>query len=107
LIYKLYADFGRSSKSHAERTFRRAKQFVEARLLHRDLKISLHGTDKSGICPVGTIHHPKGSIGVELLKNGLARVSDWSSRILNPLTFLHSVLLRITQRYDCGNLILL
>jgi len=62
-----------------------AKQFVEARLLHRELKISLHGTDKSGICAVGTIHHPKGSIGVELLKNGLARVSDWSSRMMNPL----------------------
>ena len=62
-----------------------AKQFVEARLLHRELKISLHGTDKSGICAVGTVHHPRGNIGVELLKNGLARVSDWSARMMNPL----------------------
>lgn len=61
-----------------------AKAFVEARLLHRELKISLHGTDKSGICGVGTVHHPRGNIGVELLKNGLARVSDWSARLLNP-----------------------
>ncbi len=61
-----------------------AKQFVEARLLHRELKISLHGTDKSGICAVGTVHHPRGNIGVELLKKGLARVSDWSARMLNP-----------------------
>jgi staphylococcal nuclease domain-containing protein 1 len=62
-----------------------AKAFVETRLLHRELKISLHGTDKSGICAVGTVHHPRGNIGVELLKNGLARVSDWSARMMNPL----------------------
>lgn len=62
-----------------------AKQFVEARLLHRELKISLHGTDKSGICAVGTVHHPRGNIGIELLKQGLARVSDWSARMMNPL----------------------
>lgn len=62
-----------------------ARAFVEARLLHRELKISLHGTDKSGICAVGTVHHPRGNIGVELLKNGLARVSDWSARMMNPL----------------------
>lgn len=62
-----------------------ARQFVETRLLQRELKISLYGTDKSGICAVGTIHHPRGNIGVELLKHGLARVSDWSSRMMNPL----------------------
>jgi len=61
-----------------------AKQFVETRLLHRELKISLHGTDKAGICAVGTVEHPRGNIGVELLKNGLARVSDWSARLMNP-----------------------
>lgn len=62
-----------------------ARAFVEARLLHRELKIALHGTDKSGICAVGTVLHPRGNIGVELLKNGLARVSDWSARMMNPL----------------------
>lgn len=62
-----------------------AKAFVESRLLHRELKISLHGTDKSGICAVGTVHHPKGNIGIELLKHGLARVSDWSARMMDPL----------------------
>lgn len=63
----------------------KAKQFVELRLLHRELKISLHGTDKSGVCAVGTVHHPKGNIGVELLKIGYARVSDWSARMMNVL----------------------
>jgi len=62
-----------------------SKTFVETRLLHRELKISMHGTDKSGVCAVGTVHHPRGNIGVELLKRGLARVSDWSSRMMNPL----------------------
>jgi len=62
-----------------------AKQFVESRLLHRELKVSLHGTDKSGVCAVGSVHHPRGNIGVELLKRGFARVSDWSSRLMNPL----------------------
>jgi len=62
-----------------------AKQFVELRLLQRELKISLHGVDKSGVCAVGTVHHPKGNISIELLKNGLARMSDWSSRMMNPL----------------------
>eukprot|EP00591_Stephanopyxis_turris_P001274 CAMPEP_0195523846 /NCGR_PEP_ID=MMETSP0794_2-20130614/23304_1 /TAXON_ID=515487 /ORGANISM="Stephanopyxis turris, Strain CCMP 815" /LENGTH=945 /DNA_ID=CAMNT_0040653933 /DNA_START=90 /DNA_END=2927 /DNA_ORIENTATION=+ len=62
-----------------------ARQFVELRLLHRELSISLHGTDKSGACVVGTVHHPRGSIAVELLKKGLGRVSDWSARIMDPL----------------------
>jgi staphylococcal nuclease domain-containing protein 1 len=60
-----------------------AREFVEVRLLHRELNISLHGTDKSGVCAVGTVHHPRGNIAVELLKNGLARISEWSARMMN------------------------
>jgi len=70
-----------TSEPYAEK----AKQFVEMRLLHRELNISLHGTDKAGVCAVGTVHHPKGNIGVELLKIGFARVSDWSARMMNLL----------------------
>ena len=62
-----------------------AKSFVDMRLLHRELKVTLHGTDKSGVCAVGTIHHPLGNSGVELLKKGYGRVSDWSARLMNPL----------------------
>eukprot|EP00980_Cylindrotheca_fusiformis_P001425 scaffold345_cov134-Cylindrotheca_fusiformis.AAC.36 len=62
-----------------------ARQFVELRLLQRELDVTLHGTDKSGSTAVGTIHHPKGNIAVELLKNGLAKMSDWSVRMMNPL----------------------
>jgi staphylococcal nuclease domain-containing protein 1 len=59
-----------------------ARQFVAARLLQRELNISLYGVDKSGQLAVGTIHHPAGNIAVELLKNGLARMTDWSVRLM-------------------------
>ena len=36
------------------------------------------------MCAVGTIHHPAGNIAVELLKNGLAKMSDWSVRLMSP-----------------------
>jgi staphylococcal nuclease domain-containing protein 1 len=62
-----------------------ARNFVELRLLQRELEVTLHGTDKSGVSAVGTIHHPKGNIAVELLKNGLAKMSDWSVRMMSPL----------------------
>ena len=61
-----------------------ARDFVELRLLQRELKITLHGTDKSGVCLVGTVNHPRGNIAAEVLKNGLGRISDWSIRMLNP-----------------------
>ena len=61
-----------------------ARQFVEMRMLQRELEISMHGTDRSGVCAVGTIHHPAGNIAVELLKNGLAKMSDWSVRLMSP-----------------------
>jgi staphylococcal nuclease domain-containing protein 1 len=61
-----------------------ARQFTLLRVLQRELKISLVGTDKSGTCAVGTVHHPAGNIAVELLKVGLARVTDWSTRLMSP-----------------------
>lgn len=59
-----------------------ARTFAELRILQRELDMILYGTDKSGSCIVGSILHPKGNIAVELLKNGLARMSDWSVRML-------------------------
>lgn len=61
-----------------------ARQFTLLRLLQRELPISLIGTDKSGTCAVGTVHHPAGNIAVELLKSGLARLTDWSVRLMSP-----------------------
>jgi len=59
-----------------------ARTFAELRILQRELNIVLYGTDKSGGCCVGAILHPRGNIAVELLKNGLARMSDWSLRMM-------------------------
>lgn len=61
-----------------------ARQFTLLRLLQRELPVSLIGTDKSGTCAVGTVHHPAGNIAVELLKVGLARLTDWSVRLMSP-----------------------
>eukprot|EP00529_Nitzschia_sp_RCC80_P041560 CAMPEP_0113522986 /NCGR_PEP_ID=MMETSP0014_2-20120614/45476_1 /TAXON_ID=2857 /ORGANISM="Nitzschia sp." /LENGTH=953 /DNA_ID=CAMNT_0000421069 /DNA_START=13 /DNA_END=2874 /DNA_ORIENTATION=- /assembly_acc=CAM_ASM_000159 len=61
-----------------------ARTFAEQRVLQRELDIVLYGTDKSGVCGVGSILHPKGNIAVEVLKNGLGKMSDWSLRMMNP-----------------------
>lgn len=61
-----------------------ARQFTLLRLLQRELPVSLIGTDKSGTCAVGTVHHPAGNIAVELLKVGMARLTDWSVRLMTP-----------------------
>ena len=61
-----------------------AREFTELRLLQRELKMTLHGTDKSGVCLVGTVHHPRGNIASEILKNGLGRISDWTIRMMSP-----------------------
>lgn len=62
-----------------------ARAFVEQRLLQREVSLTLHGTDKTGSCIVATVHHPKGSIAVELLKRGYAKMSDWSARMMDSL----------------------
>lgn len=68
----------------AEPYSQQARQFATSRLLQRELDISLLGTDKNGLNVAGTIHHPAGNIAVELLKNGLARMTDWSLRMMAP-----------------------
>jgi staphylococcal nuclease domain-containing protein 1 len=60
-----------------------ARAFSEQRILQRELDVVLFGTDKPGVCAVGSIQHPKGSIAVELLKSGLAKISDWSVRMMS------------------------
>lgn len=76
---------GKDSSTPSEPFAEDAKSFSEVRLLQRELPITLHGTDKSGVCGVGTIHHPRGNIAVELLKSGMAKMTDWSVRLMNPL----------------------
>lgn len=53
-----------------------AKVFTESRILHRDVRISLGGVDKSGML-LGTVSDPVG-LGEELLRRGLARTMGYS-----------------------------
>jgi endonuclease YncB( thermonuclease family) len=59
---------------------REARYFVETRLLHRDVQVSLEGMDKNGNL-LGTVIHPAGNVSIELVKVGLARVVDWSAQV--------------------------
>ncbi|KAF4322225.1 hypothetical protein G195_004443 [Phytophthora kernoviae 00238/432] len=58
---------------------REAKHFTEVRLLHRDVDVKLEGVDKYGNLFGSVVHKSGNNISVELLKNGLGRMADWSS----------------------------
>lgn len=56
-----------------------AKFFVESRLLHRDVEITLDFADEKEKRPINaTILHPKGNISEMLLAEGFAKCSDWT-----------------------------
>ena len=57
-----------------------AKQFVETRLLQREVKVILDGANNQML--VGTLLHPNGNIALHLLKEGLAKCVDWSLTLL-------------------------
>ena len=59
-----------------------AKQFVETRLLQRQVKVTLEGVNNQNL--VGTLLHPNGNIALHLLKEGLAKCVDWSLTLLQP-----------------------
>ncbi|KAH7296655.1 hypothetical protein KP509_26G032900 [Ceratopteris richardii] len=65
---------------------REAKHFTEVRVLHRDVRIVVEGADKFSNL-IGSVHYSKGDVAVdlalELLKNGLAKVVEWSARLLD------------------------
>ncbi len=50
---------------------------LQIRLLNRNVGVRVGGADKFGTL-YGSVEHPAGSISVELLKNGFARMVDWS-----------------------------
>ena len=58
-----------------------AHQFVETRLLQRNVKVDILGVSPQGHL-VGSIIHPNGSIAGFLLKAGLARCTDFHSTML-------------------------
>ncbi|CAF3585449.1 unnamed protein product [Rotaria socialis] len=59
-----------------------AKQFVDTRLLQRQVKVILDGVNNQNL--VGTLLHPNGNIALHLLKEGLAKCVDWSLTLLQP-----------------------
>lgn len=58
-----------------------AKHFVETRLLQRQVKVVLQGTNNQNL--FATVLHPNGNIGLFLLREGLARCADWSLTLLD------------------------
>lgn len=59
-----------------------AKQFVEARVLQRDVKVILEGAANQNGVLIGTVLHPNGNISEFLLKEGLAKCVDWSMGVV-------------------------
>lgn len=57
-----------------------ARQFVDTRLLQRQVKVVLDGVNNQNL--VGTLLHPNGNIALHLLKEGLAKCVDWSLTLL-------------------------
>ena len=57
-----------------------AQDFTELRLLHRDVSVTIQGTDKLGNY-FGTIGYPKGNISIKLLELGYGRLVPWSAAL--------------------------
>ncbi|KAI1185211.1 tudor domain-containing protein [Nemania serpens] len=65
----------------AEEFGNEARQFVEQRLLQRDIKVELVGISQQGQL-IASLIHPRGSIAEFLLAEGLARCNDFHSTLL-------------------------
>ena len=72
-----------------------AKNFTETRLLQRDVRIRIGGVDKFGNLVCDIDHPVVGDISLELVKNGLAKLADWSSAFTNAA---HLGILRAAER---------
>ncbi|KAI1436391.1 putative transcription factor [Xylaria sp. CBS 124048] len=65
----------------AEEFGNEARQFVEQRLLQRNVKVELAGIGQQGQL-IASLLHPRGSIAEFLLADGLARCNDFHSTLL-------------------------
>lgn len=63
--------------THPEPYSLQSRVFSELRLLNREINVIMQGLDRMGNV-LGTVLHPKGNISIEILKNGLAKISDRS-----------------------------
>lgn len=83
-----------------------AKQYVETRLLQREVKVLLNGVNKQNF--MGSLLHPNGNIALYLLKDGLAKLvdgnlsllkGDWREKYRAAEKFAKDKRLRIWQNY--------
>ncbi|KAG5944569.1 hypothetical protein E4U60_005837 [Claviceps pazoutovae] len=65
----------------AEEYGNEARQFVESRLLQRQVKVEIVGASPQGQL-VANVIHPRGNIAEFLLRDGLARCNDFHSTLL-------------------------
>lgn len=71
---------GSASNENNEPFAEEAKQYVDTRLLQREVKIILDGVNNQTL--LGTLLHPNGNIALHLLKEGLAKCLDWNLQLL-------------------------
>lgn len=81
------------SEDKVEEYSEQAKYFVESRLLQRDVKIILESVSNQNF--TGSVIHPRGNIAEFLLKEGLAKIVEWSIAQVSG----GSALLRAAERY--------
>lgn len=65
----------------AEEYGNEARQFVEDRLLQRNVKLDILGLSPQNQL-IASVKHPRGSIAIFLLEAGLARCTDFHSTLL-------------------------
>ncbi|KAG8058870.1 hypothetical protein GUJ93_ZPchr0002g25384 [Zizania palustris] len=75
-----------STEIPPDRFGREAKHFTETRVLNRDVRIVVEGTDSfSNI--IGSVYYPDGDtakdLALELVENGLAKYVEWSANMLD------------------------
>ncbi|XP_062223213.1 ribonuclease TUDOR 1-like [Phragmites australis] len=75
-----------STEVPPDRFGREAKHFTETRVLNRDVRIVVEGTDSfSNI--IGSVYYPDGEtakdLALELVENGLAKYVEWSANMLD------------------------
>ncbi|XP_047081605.1 ribonuclease TUDOR 1-like [Lolium rigidum] len=75
-----------STEIPADRFGREAKHFTETRVLNRDVRIVVEGTDSFNNI-IGSVYYPDGDtakdLSLELVENGLAKYVEWSANMLD------------------------
>lgn len=88
IAQRLAAQNATSGDISAEPYGLEAKHFTEVRCLHRDVRVVLEGLDGRGSNLVGSLYYPDGETATDiaplLVKQGLAKVVEWSSETLEP-----------------------